>query len=71
MNIKAAAGLIVATSMFAVAGPLQAGCMHHQPGWHMVSKRCNIKNADTWQEYNSGVYLQPVVGKSMFPTMKK
>ena len=71
MNIKTAAGFILATSMFAAVGPIQAACVFHQPGWHMVSKRCNIKPADNWQEYNSGVYLQPVTGKHMLSTMHK
>lgn len=60
MKIRsAAAGLIIATSMVALIGPVQAACYKHQPGWHMVSKNCDIKPAENWQEYNSGVYTQP------------
>ncbi len=28
-------------------------------GWHMVSKKCDIKPAVTWAAYESGVYTQP------------
>lgn len=35
-------------------------------GWHMVSRSCNIRPAGNWQEYNSGVYTQPVVERTMF-----
>ncbi|CAM4403172.1 MAG: hypothetical protein LEGION0403_FIIPPAGN_00852 [Legionella sp.] len=64
MKIKSlAAGLIVASSMVLVVGPIQAACYKQTPGWHMVSKKCPIKPAETWQEYNSGVYTQPLVGK--------
>ncbi len=66
MKIKSAAtGLIIATSMVLAAGPIQADCMKHQPGWHMVSKKCAIKPAENWQEYASGVYTQPITGKGM------
>ncbi|PWY55633.1 hypothetical protein DGG96_11045 [Legionella qingyii] len=63
MKIRAA-GLILATTMLAV-GPIHAACHQHQPGWHMVSKKCAIKPADNWQEYKSGVYTQPITGKSL------
>lgn len=64
MKIKSlAAGLIVASSMVLVVGPIQAASYKQTPGWHMVSKKCPIKPAETWQEYNSGVYTQPLVGK--------
>ena len=60
MKIKASvAGLIIATSMFVAVGPIQAACIKYQPGWHMVSKHCDIQPAANWQEYNSGVYTQP------------
>lgn len=63
MNVKSlAAGLIAATSMLAAVGTLQAACYKDEPGWHMVSKHCNIRPADNWQEYTSGVYTQPVTG---------
>ncbi|KTC88940.1 hypothetical protein OQJ18_03255 [Fluoribacter dumoffii] len=60
------AGLMIAIGMIAVVGTTQASCYKHQPGWHMVSKKCPIKPADNWQEYTSGVYTQPVTGKSLF-----
>jgi hypothetical protein len=61
MKIKSlAAGLVIATTMLAAVGPIQASCVKHKPGWHMVSKKCHIKSADNWQEYNSGVYVQPL-----------
>lgn len=28
-------------------------------GWHMVSRRCDIKPASDWEHYTSGVYTQP------------
>ena len=63
MKIKSTAvGLLFTAAMVFAAGPLQAECVNPEPGWHMVSKHCNIKNADNWQEYTSGVYLQPVPG---------
>ncbi|CAM2954529.1 hypothetical protein [Legionella worsleiensis] len=63
MKIKSTlVGLIIAASMVIAAGPLQAECINPEPGWHMVSKHCNFKNADNWQEYASGIYLQPVPG---------
>jgi hypothetical protein len=66
MKIKASAVvMILASTMFAAVGPIQASCYKNQPGWHMVSKKCNIKPADNWQEYNSGVYIQPMV-KDLF-----
>lgn len=68
MKIKALVGLIIATTMVVAVGPLQAACVYPEPGWHMVSKSCNIKPADNWQEYTSGVYLQPVTGKSLLVT---
>ena len=60
MKVKSsAAGLIIAVSLFALAGSIQASCFNNEPGWHMVSKKCDIRPADTWQEYKSGVYTQP------------
>ncbi|KTD41078.1 hypothetical protein [Legionella parisiensis] len=64
MKIKSAAGLILATFMIAAVGPIHAACKY-EPGWHMVSKKCDIKPADNWQEYKSGVYTQPITGKSL------
>ncbi len=63
MKIKASVvGLIAATTLFAV-GTTQAAChksfLYHS-GWHMVSKKCHIQPAGTWQEYNSGIYTQPI-----------
>ena len=70
MKIKSkAAGLILATTMVAFIVPTQAAWAHNQhcsgKGWHMVSKKCDIKPATTWQEYDSGVYTQPMTGKGM------
>ncbi|HHF7366447.1 TPA: hypothetical protein ACPSKY_001563 [Legionella bozemanae] len=65
MKIKSAAGLILATFLIAAVGPIHAACHKYQPGWHMVSKKCDIKPADNWQEYKSGVYTQPITGKSL------
>jgi hypothetical protein len=63
MKIKSkAAGLIIAAVMVIAAGPLQAECVNPEPGWHMVSKHCNLPTAENWQEYTSGVYLPPVPG---------
>lgn len=60
MKIKAAViGLIIASSMLTVGSLQAATCYRCQPGWHMVSKYCDIRPAVTWQEYNSGVYTQP------------
>jgi hypothetical protein len=69
MKIKStvAGGLIIAAAtMFVAVGTLQAHCYRSYPGWHMVSKKCNIRPAENWQEYTSGVYLQPMVGKGIF-----
>lgn len=74
MKIKSKiAGLIVATTVLAAAGPSWA--MHHHrhhhyvgymgSGWHMVPKSSGIPHAMTWQEYASGVYTQPIVGRGM------
>jgi hypothetical protein len=63
MKIKSASGLIIGTVLASVVGVAQAGCYNHTPGWHMVSKRCHIKAADTWQEYASGVYTQPLTDR--------
>jgi hypothetical protein len=64
MKIKASTlGLIIASSLFVVVGTAQASCYKNQPGWHMVSKHCNIKPATTWQQYTSGERLQPVTGR--------
>lgn len=64
MNIKSSiAGVFAAVAMVAVLGSAQANCYKYEPGWHMVPKHCDIKHADTWQEYASGVYIQPMVGK--------
>lgn len=59
MKFKKTAGLVMAATMVLAFGPVQASCVHHQPGWHMVSKRCNFKHAENWQEYTSGAYVQP------------
>lgn len=65
MKIKLSiAGLVIASAMV-VAGPIQAGCMKHTPGWHMVSKHCNIKPAENWKEYTSGVYTQPITNQGL------
>lgn len=34
-------------------------------GWHMVSVKCDIKPAQNWKQYDSGVYTQPIVGKPL------
>lgn len=62
MKVKSSvAGLIVAASLFIAIGPAQAlQCYFQEPGWHMVSKRCNIPAAENWQEYAGGIYLQPM-----------
>lgn len=66
MKIKSAAiGLTIASSLIMAVGPIQAACYRHQPGWHMVSKHCPIRPAENWQEYTSGIYTQPITGKSM------
>ncbi|KTD67986.1 MULTISPECIES: hypothetical protein [Legionella] len=67
MKIKSSTAGLIAIGMIAVFGSAHAtNCYKHQPGWHMVSKKCNIKPADNWQEYDSGVYTQPLTGKSLF-----
>ncbi|KTD60574.1 hypothetical protein Lsai_0032 [Legionella sainthelensi] len=69
MKIKSsAAGLLIATAMILAVGPTQAACYKNQPGWHMVSKKCGIKPAANWQQYESGVYTPPVTGKSLLPS---
>lgn len=61
MKTKSVAGLIAAALMVVVVGSVQAKeCFRDQPGWHMVSKSCDIRAADNWQEYTSGVYTQPL-----------
>lgn len=70
MKIKSSlAGIIVATSMVALLVPTQAAWAMHKhctgKGWHMVSVRCNIKPAENWKQYNSGVFTQPMVGQMM------
>jgi hypothetical protein len=68
MKIKSTiAGLVVATAMVALILPGQSAWAKHctGKGWHMVSKSCNIPAAETWQEYNSGIYTQPVTGKGV------
>jgi hypothetical protein len=70
MKMKlAAAGLIIATSMVVAVGPIQAACFKNKPGWHMVSKKCNISPAQNWRQYESGVYMRPATGKSLIPTL--
>ena len=68
MNIKSTVtGIIVATTLVAV-GPSQAWAykMHCSgTGWHKVSKHCPIARADNWQDYASGVYLQPMTDKGL------
>lgn len=67
MKIKTAiASLVLSTALFAVVGTSQAGMCktkYYQPGWHMVHKCSRIGPAVTWQEYNSGVYTQPLASK--------
>jgi hypothetical protein len=64
MKIKSTViGLVAASFMLAAVGPIQAACYRYQPGWHMVSKYCDIRPAVTWQEYNSGVYTPPQPGR--------
>lgn len=63
MKIKSLAIVIVTSAMLAAVGTLQASCFKHQPGWHMVSKKCPIKHAENWQAYSSGVYTQPMAKK--------
>ena len=64
MKIKSlVAGLVASATMVLVVGPIQAACVKYPSGWHMVSKKCNIKPAANWQQYNSGVYTQPRTGK--------
>jgi hypothetical protein len=67
MKLKATvAGLIVAASTMAAVLSSQAAWAnthhkhHYASGWHMVSKHSGIPHAATWQEYTSGVYLQPM-----------
>jgi hypothetical protein len=63
------AGLIIATAMIVAVGPIQAACFKSQPGWHMVSKKCNIGPAQNWRQYDSGVYTRPAHGRSLIPTL--
>jgi hypothetical protein len=75
MKIKSTlAGIIVASSMAAFVIPTQAWSMGHKhctgTGWHMVSKSCDIRPAMTWQEYDSGVYTQPLVGMGYASSMR-
>lgn len=66
MKIKSTvAAIVVGTSLFALAGPIQAACSMHQAGWHQVSKKCHIKPAASWQQYSSGYHLQPVSNRNM------
>jgi hypothetical protein len=70
MKIKSTvAGLIIATSMIELIVPSQAAWSMKKhctgKGWHMVSKKCNIRPAATWQEYDSGIYTRPVGGKGI------
>ena len=61
------AGFIFATAIIALAVPSEAAWSMSKhctgKGWHMVSKKCHIKPAETWQQYDSGVYTQPITGK--------
>jgi hypothetical protein len=61
-----ALALSAAVFMVVAVAPIQAACFNKQPGWHMVSKRCDIKSARDWQVYTSGVYIQPMVQRG-FP----
>lgn len=64
MKTKSIAGALVIAASFLVVGTVQAGHCYKQPsGWHMVSKKCNIKPAENWRQYQSGVYTQPVTKK--------
>ena len=70
MKIKSSlTGLVLATSVVALVIPGQAAWAMHKhcsgKGWHMVSVKCNIKPAENWQDYNSGVYTKPLTGKNM------
>jgi hypothetical protein len=71
MNIKSkAAGLIIATSLFAVAGVSHAYCVHNSSctitpgftgeGWHTVPCNAPYQHAVTWAQYTSGGYLAPI-----------
>jgi len=71
MKIKTTvAGLVLATSMMAVAGASQAACASctviegfSGPGWHTVPCTMCIPPAVTWQQYVSGGYAPPVTGR--------
>ena len=65
------AGLILATSMMAVAGASQATCAtcttqpgFYGTGWHMVPCSTCVQPALTWEQYVSGGYAAPVTGRN-------
>jgi hypothetical protein len=69
MKIKSTVAGIIATLMVALFVPSQAAWARHCScsmdkcsgvEWHMVSNKCNIGPALTWQQYYSGGYTQPV-----------
>lgn len=70
MNTKSLVGLVLGATFFVVGSSQADNCFRDQPGWHMVPKSCNIKSADNWQSYTSGVYIQPVVDKDLFSLNK-
>lgn len=64
---------VMATALSVMIIPSQAAWSMHgkcikSPGWHMVSKKCHIPAAANWQEYNSGIYTQPV-GQPLIPLL--
>lgn len=79
MKIKSTvAGLIIATSMFAVMGVSQAcaSCTVQEGfsgiGWHMVPCNTCLQPAQTWAQYVSGGYAPPVTdrgGLFFFPIL--
>ncbi|MFA5960495.1 MAG: hypothetical protein WC785_08250 [Tatlockia sp.] len=66
------AGVIIAMSMMAAAGTSQAcaDCTTIEGftgiGWHMVPCGTCIQPAATWQQYVSGGYAPPIVGRGIF-----
>ena len=68
MKIKTSAvAILLATGLFVTLGPVQAACVKQPPGWHMVSKRCNVPAAQNWQQYNSGYTVQPTTNNQGLP----
>lgn len=59
--------------MIAAVGTSQAACAYctvqegfYGVGWHMVPCNTCIQPAQTWQQYVSGGYAPPVVGRRVF-----